>query len=433
MMKYYVMDSDERYWTFDTCPVDNPMLEKFCALEMNEISLGKPVSHLWQPFPFKFDEWKSKKKFSDFPFLGLYFKAISAHALEYLHALIAPYVEILPLNVVNCDKKYYGLNPLKFYDIDYRRSDFDLCTSFSDDFELSSIEVHAFSDDLLPEAPIFRVHSNIYISEKFRQIVEKKCLTGLLFEKELKYRTGEYLGKHTYFYDMIIHNGDDVPIEITRYGNDPRYDVPPDTDEFEQIIECYKNAENIKEPTHSQRTPILPDDMAMRFKHYPVESIGPIVSNKMLCEFETHLPRPLPQDYREFLKQCNGGILDERSNAFYVHGIPGLTETRPGDVGFLMSLDSLNPEKNEDEEDLLSQYRFLHTEGVFPHYCLPIGSDYGGNLILLSLGESDYGYIYFWDHELGWSESGSLAPDYSHCYFVARSFTELMDSLHYSP
>jgi hypothetical protein len=97
------------------------------------------------------------------------------------------------------------------------------------------------------------------------------------------------------------------------------------------------------------------------------------------------------------------------------------------------TFDSLIPDKNEDEADLLSQYQFFRNEGVFPAHCLPIGSDDGGNLLLLSLGETDYGYIYFWEHELGWDEAGSLEPDYSHCYFVVSSFTELMNSLHYSP
>ena len=48
----------------------------------------------------------------------------------------------------------------------------------------------------------------------------------------------------------------------------------------------------------------------------------------------------------------------------------------------------------------------------------------------IPLGETDYGHIYFWDHEEGWGEAGSLEPDYSHCYFIASSFTELIDSLH---
>ncbi len=78
----------------------------------------------------------------------------------------------------------------------------------------------------------------------------------------------------------------------------------------------------------------------------------------------------------------------------------------------------------------MSQYKAIRDEGVFPNYCLPIGSDWGGNLILLSLGETDYGSIYFWDHEQGWDEAGSLEPDYSHCYFVAKSFTEMLDLLH---
>jgi hypothetical protein len=152
----------------------------------------------------------------------------------------------------------------------------------------------------------------------------------------------------------------------------------------------------------------------------------------MMIEFEKHLPKVLPDEYRDFLKQCNGGSMDDENNAFYIQGIPGFTKTRKGDEGIVAWFDSLNPNKEEGEEDLLSQYLSLRGKGVFPDYCLPIGSDYGGNLLLLSLGETDYGCIYFWDHELGWDEVGSLEPDYSHCYHAANSFTELIDSLHHS-
>jgi hypothetical protein len=170
----------------------------------------------------------------------------------------------------------------------------------------------------------------------------------------------------------------------------------------------------------------------MVFKNYPINDIGPPLTEEILVEFEKNLPRPLPDVYREFLKQYNGGTMNEKSNTFYINGISGVTQTHSGDKGMVATFESLKPSKNEGEEDLLSQYKFFKEKGVFPDYCLPIGSDWGGNLVLMSLGNADYGYIYYWDHELGWDEAGSLEPDYSNCYFVANSFTELIDSLHHS-
>ena len=360
-----------------------------------EIGAFKKVEHMWKPFPFRFEE--KKKSISDFPFLGIRLHAISERALAALKDLIDPYVEILPLNIENSDQVFYALNVLQTYDIDVTRSDY-----IGEQF-ISYVEVHAFPNDILPQAPIFRVaHASngfyfldkLYVSDDFRELVEANKLRGLLFEEELKYRTGSYIGK--------------------RIGID---------DENEQ-----ENESNSQPPHKTYR--IRKTKSSLKFKHYPAKDIGAPITKKMMVEFENNLPRALPDDYREFLKQCNGGTMDEENNAFFIQGIPGLTETNEGDEGIVAWFDSLNPNRENGEEDLLSQYLVIRGEGVFPDYCLPIGSDYGGNLILLSLGERDYGHIYYWEHELGWGEAGSLEPDYSHCYHAANSFTELIDSLH---
>ena len=368
MQKFYIWNEDGRHLDFE---FKNP--KGFDQIE-EKIDLGERVTGSWQDFPFKLEK---KKKIGDFPFLELLFKPISEKALNCLRNILEPHVEIFPLRIVNSDLKYYGLNVLKIYDADKQ-----------------GVDTFVFSNNQLPDVPIFRLkgYRFICISSELRKLIEKHQLVGLRFDETLKYR---------------IRNGEDK----------------------QQNGEIEKNETDF--PPHKTYK-IRKKNTSLEFKHYPVEDIGPPITKKMLLEFEKNLPRALPDDYRDFLKQCNGGSMDEENNAFYITGIPGFTKTRKGDEGFAAWFDSLNPNKNEDEEDLLSQYLSIRGEGVFPNYCLPIGSDYGGNLILLSLGEEDYGHIYFWDHEQGWDEAGSLEPDYSHCYFVAKSFTELIDSLHHS-
>ena len=169
--------------------------------------------------------------------------------------------------------------------------------------------------------------------------------------------------------------------------------------------------------------------MFTKFKNYPLKGIGSQVTEKILTQFEESLPKILPDDYREFLKQYNGGLMGEMNHAFYIQGIPEFTETQSGEECYLDSFDSIKFDESEGVGDLLSQYKFYRNEKVFPEYFFPIGSDVGGGLVILSLGDTDYGHIYYWDHEEGWDEAGSLEPDYSHCYFVAKSFTEFIDSL----
>ena len=390
MKKYYRWSSSERFRTI------NGRSQEFKDFVFNEIVVStQKIKHLWKPFPFRFDE--KKKKFSDFPFLNTHLYAISERALVVLKDMIDHYVEILPLNIENSDLEYYAMNVIQTYDIDVARSD------FFDNTDPVSVFAYAFPDDILPQAPIFKLTDDIqsgftrtYVSEEFREIVETNKLVGLLFDEEMKYQTER--------------------------GNSKQ--IGSDTEG--------KEINEITSSTPRKIYQIRKTKSSTIFKHYPIKDIGPPITKKMLIEFEKNFPRALPEDYRDFLQQCNGGTMDEKSNAFYIHGIRGFTETSEGDEGIVAWFDSLNPNKENEEEDLLSQYLSIRGEGVFPDYCLPIGSDYGGNLILLSLGGGDYGHIYYWDHELGWGEAGSLEPDYSHCYHAANSFTELINSLHSS-
>ncbi len=210
-MKYYRWFSNERYRMFEGIP------KEMDALDRNEIPNGKPISHLWQPFLFEFAEkrWRDdvwydedKRQFSDFPYLS------STFIVKRLHKMIEPYAEIFPLNIINSDREYYGLNVLKIYDIDYKRSDF-----IGED--ASGIITHAFPDDRLPEAPIFRIEPTkgyyVFFSEEFGEVVKEHRLTGLQFDMEMPYRTGEYQGMHRYY---VKRNGEWE--EEICYGDDPR-------------------------------------------------------------------------------------------------------------------------------------------------------------------------------------------------------------------
>ena len=333
MKKYYYWSEDWHYLHFEC---DYP--EGFDQI-LEKIDQGERIADLWRDFPFKMQE--KKKRISDFPYLSR-LKPISERALNCLHDILAPYVEIFPLKIVNSDLKYYGINVLNIYDIDVQRSDVSGCWLTKEEgkaFLIFGIDVVAFPNDKLPDVPIFRLKYNqdakihltgIIISSELHELIEKNNLVGLTFKRTLDYRTGGGEGKRI----------DSSEINKTASPTPPR--------------KTYK---------------IRKTKSSLEFKHYPVEAIGPPVTEKILVEFEKNLPRALPHDYREFLKQCNGGSMDEKNNAVYVQGIPGFTETKPGDEWAVAWFTPLEPDKKESWE-LSQHYQFFQGEGFFPDYCL---------------------------------------------------------------
>ncbi len=255
MKKFYMWDSSEKFRRLDEYP------REAGDFIFNEISTSiQEVKHLWKPFPFRFED--KKKRISDFPYLNPSLFAISEQALVVLKDLIAAYVEILPLNIENSDQVFYALNVIQTYDIDVSRSECYIDTD--------AVRVYAFPDDVLPQAPIFRLKKIIsscltktYISEEFRKIVEANKLKGLLFDEEMKYRIGNNEGPSK---DHAVEENKISPL-------------PP-------------------EKIHTLRKM----KSSLEFKHYPVTDIGPPITKKLLDAFEKHLPRALPDDYRDFLK-----------------------------------------------------------------------------------------------------------------------------------
>jgi len=205
MKEYFIFERSERYLLIPEMPP--PMIQ----IVEEYIAYGQSVSDTWKPFQVKFEE--KKKRISDFPYMDNHIPVISERALDCLRDHILPYVEILPLDVVGSENKYFGLNVRKIYPIDIRRSK---CSGWyveqkgKEYFCLTSIDIHAFPDDILPDAPIFRISevsslSSIYVSDEFKRVVEENKLTGLLFDVKLCYRTGPERGPFKTFYGKTVN------------------------------------------------------------------------------------------------------------------------------------------------------------------------------------------------------------------------------------
>jgi cell wall assembly regulator SMI1 len=141
-----------------------------------------------------------------------------------------------------------------------------------------------------------------------------------------------------------------------------------------------------------------------------IRNSRPSITIAEIIEVESEIGLVLPEDYRNFLMLHNGGNPDP--SLFPLTGDP----LNP--YGILRRLYCICP---GDPLNLIDNY-FL-TKDRLPNGILPIGEDSFGNLICIGLLQNNFGKIFFWDHE---EEINQINKN---IYFVANSFTELLNML----
>ncbi len=133
-------------------------------------------------------------------------------------------------------------------------------------------------------------------------------------------------------------------------------------------------------------------------------------------EFEAQFNILLSLDYKEFLKNENGGIPLKKT--FLINNKQGYDT-----IDIFFGLDMEKP-------FLSLSYLIESYFDRFPKGILPIGEDPGGNYICLNVNEGeDYGKIYFYDHEVD-NENNDGTLNWDNLYLIADSFTEFIAKLH---
>jgi hypothetical protein len=144
------------------------------------------------------------------------------------------------------------------------------------------------------------------------------------------------------------------------------------------------------------------------------ESFEPQLSDKDLVDVEQQLGITLPLDYKGFLLAHNGG--QPHPNRFPIAGNSSDTHAL---LGLLFGI------CKDKWGNLVDQVR--ESRDRMPPEFIPIGLDPGGNLILLAVSGPNKDKVYFWTHEEEADEGEP--PTYDNLYFIANSFTEMLDSL----
>ena len=144
----------------------------------------------------------------------------------------------------------------------------------------------------------------------------------------------------------------------------------------------------------------------------------------------------LPEDYKAHMLQFNEignkeDILDYKVyfDDPYLSGCYG-SPMISGYEGW----NGLYSNEQIDEYDNLKR-NILYHRGSIPITTMPIATGTGGDVLLMGIGEENYGKIYYWLHEHDMSEDLKVGetPSWDNVGFVANSFTDLLDGMFKNP
>jgi cell wall assembly regulator SMI1 len=126
----------------------------------------------------------------------------------------------------------------------------------------------------------------------------------------------------------------------------------------------------------------------------------PPASPDAIRQAESRLGVTLPDDYKAFLREQNGGEPE-------MNFLEGGDDIGGAHVRYFLSA---GPNEVEDVDDLESTASaYWGPEHQLDPGVLPIGEDAFGNLICLKVSGEDYGAVYIWDHEKGGAEAYTRA------------------------
>ncbi len=99
--------------------------------------------------------------------------------------------------------------------------------------------------------------------------------------------------------------------------------------------------------------------------------------------------------------------------------------------GYFVNKRELGVDFFPDVEGILDLKRSYSDHDRVPRWSFLFASDPGGNLWLLSVRESDYGSVWYWDHD--WEAEDGDPPTEENIERFAGSFNEFLDDLEYEP
>lgn len=136
-----------------------------------------------------------------------------------------------------------------------------------------------------------------------------------------------------------------------------------------------------------------------------------MATEETVRNFEQHIGFSLPDDYKQFLIEYNGGTPQVRNSTFTVEA---LSEIIPLDVLYGLGIDSemdLQDWNDEYRSDLLSN-------------SIVIGRDPGTGMVVL-INDAEIKGVFYWDQSLFFNQSN----EEENVYKICDSFKEFINQL----
>ncbi len=140
------------------------------------------------------------------------------------------------------------------------------------------------------------------------------------------------------------------------------------------------------------------------------------ISEAEINEVQEYFDVTLPSDYREFMLNYNGGVLEGASSFKCNDGFSSC-------VGWFYNFDKESKSDIRDANEL--------REGRLPKYFVSIATDGGGDEICIDCRPGNgYGKIYYWDHNFEADQEQEMTPEEAdNCHLIADSFSQFLDCL----
>ncbi|MDR2492648.1 MAG: SMI1/KNR4 family protein [Coriobacteriales bacterium] len=145
---------------------------------------------------------------------------------------------------------------------------------------------------------------------------------------------------------------------------------------------------------------------------------GEKLAEKDIAEFEEQFGIRLPDDYKAFMLEHNGGTPEGTWVFDFFEAAIG--DVSGSDVRYFEKLYANETMKNDD---LKAGYTALLESDQIPDTLMPIADDSCGNIIFLVVKGERYGSVLFGNHELEDPKTGHLITS-----IVAGSFTEFLEA-----
>ena len=154
----------------------------------------------------------------------------------------------------------------------------------------------------------------------------------------------------------------------------------------------------------------------MTIKIESANKFGKLTSEK-LFEFEQKHQLKLPDDYRSFLLEYNGGRPNPEIIDFIQYG-----RNQSDIVNYLCGIHS-------GEYWASLEWHMETLDDRISEGFVPFGYDPGGNVYLLGVIDEFLGKVYFWDHE-NEPMAYDKKPGFENISIIADSFSEFLNKLH---